>query len=1648
MSKLLKKFVAVLLVITLAGANLSIIGMYGITYALTDTELAGQTTTTGNSNVEFNSYFEGGGHVKTESLDTTDAKLFINIKVKNAGYLKNGMINLNDVNFKISGDINSENVQSIDKENNSIVLKQLNNGSDVTLEIPISILKDEYVSLDNFSKESKTTFTGIYVDGNGKEKNISKEIVNKLSWNGTAEGILELELTKYIPYAIGDKYGVMLQTKVNSGISNSTLPIKNTEINIQVPEINGIKPTSVNVIAINTKASNGLSNGIEFTSDNYIYDEETKTVKITVANKEDEIAWLKNVKDEYLVTFIYDGQEIYNYANENGVNTKVTTSAKIEVYNNEETIVDVPEVATEIDRTEKLGTIADFDVLATNKISKGQIYANYDSTAKKETGYSVRYTMTVNSADLTDKIEFMQAIDKFLTSEGAKGATTVSGNNYAYNKIVKVSEKVFNKILGEEGTIDVYKADKTKIGTINKETELIDGNYVLDVSNSNCNELYIVASKPITEGQLVIDVNKALKSDIGYSKEQVKTFEKIETGVQGKASTSSVTASGEILLKEPTSVATISISKKDLTTVVKNEDVEIRATLDTSSVYNALYKDSTLKIKLPLYISKVDIKNYDIVMANGLKIKGTPQVTKEDGMPVILIELEGTQEEYTIDAEYQGTIVVLNTDLTVKTLTPSNSNKITMEYTNNNEILTNNKGTVETALNFVAPTGIVTANGISNYAEGASDVLSISSENKTVTLETQSEERTAKISGIIINNYENKINNIKVLGRIPAQGNKKIDENTDLGSTFTTPMSSDISITGVESEKYTIYYSENENAGTDISNAANGWSNKRTANAKSYLIVMNEYDMEAGERIDFSYNIDIEDKLTHNNSAYEMYKVYYDNVTSIGTMEELKVSSVVGMTTGQGPELTAELKPNIETVREGQIVKMIATVKNTGSVTAENIKVTIKAPEHTSFVTFLLGSMFEQDSSDEKVLNVGTLEAGKSKEISYYLQVEDYTFLDFSSPQEIINTAKIDATDLTNPIEIQSTMSIQKGDVAIEMIGDAPEDETLLQGREINYYINLRNISLENEQLENVVATIEIPEGLKYEKAVYTDAEDPENEITTGISYDDSTRTLKIEMGTLKLQKTINLKVLVEEVDGNISMVTKAVATNIEENYSNIVEYNVEKAEIEVSELTSTPKYVKEGEDVTYSFQIKNNGTAYISNVQVVDELPEGLAFEKAVYSVKGVEAVATTLRDGKVVLDIVEVNPEEIIDVQIIARAEALEDKNDKEVKNQVSVKVGNTEEIKTNTVTNIIEYNEEIHRDVITGGGIVTTDGRYKITGTAWMDENKDGKRDDSEELLQGIEVMLINKSNNAVVKDLDTGAEKKATTGSDGKYQFDNIPKGQYFVLFIYDASRYNITTYQSKGVDTSLNSDVISINVMLDGERKIAGISDALSVTNSNIRDIDIGLYSSEKFDLRLDKYISKITLTTPTIGTKTYTYSNSKLEKVEVLGKNVGKSNIAIEYKIVITNEGAIAGYAKKIVDYLPEGVGFNTELNKDWYLSENGNVYNASLANTIINPGESKEITLVLTKKITEDSLGTILNNNAEIYESYNEQGLQDMDSTVANKAQDEDDMSKADVLLSLVTGRVIMYTTITLGVIVLLGFGIYEIKRRVLNKK
>lgn len=1654
MNKLYEKVIATLLTIILCSANLLVIGSYGITYALSDSELSHQTSKTNNANVEFNAYFEGNTHIKTFKTSET-AKIFVNIKVKNAGYMQNAQIMLQDANYKISGDITDSNIQSVDKENNKILLKQLNSGSNVTLEIPIIILDNDNVSLDNFSKESKAILTGTYIDGNAKENKISKEIVNKLYWEGTAEATAQGKLTKYIPYNIEEKYGVMLQTEVNVGILNSTLPIKETQITIKVPEINNKKPTSVNVIANNTKASNGNTDGLEFNEQNYTYNSETGIVTITVTNLQNSISWLKNVKDEYLVNFSFENKDIYNYVIENKLSTSAEVETKIQVYNDEPKTV-TKNTTIEMKQEEKLGDITDFEILASKYMSKGQMYANYEAEDKKETSYIVRYEAVINNASLTDSIKLVQAKDEL---ETATSSSTLKLEESVYNKTVTISQKVFNKILGQDGTIEIYNKSNEKIATINKDTQKDKNeNYTIDISTKDASEISIIISKPISEGKISLDIEKAIKTNFSYTNEQLKTATKLNTKIEAKANNLGITKLAEITLKEPKNVVELSVNKTELSNIIENKNVEIKATLDTSSTDYALYKNPTLKITLPSCISKLKLNSYDILMNNGLKIKNV-KAENQKGRAVITVELEGTQTEYTIGAEYKGTIIVINTDITVRYLTPSTKEKITMQYTNENYKTENevkkataseaSEDTVETEVDFVAPTGVMLSHGISNYKENAQEVLSTSEEMVTATVDAYSAERTAQIYGKVVNNYKNNIENVKILGRFPAEGNKQIEENTELGSNFSMKVSSDIVLTGIDTSKYTVYYSENVQATNDVSDTNNGWETTRTENAKSYLIVTNDYTMEAGETIEFSYDAKIPADLKYNRNSYEIYKVYYDNNSSIGKIAETKTSSKVEITTGQGPELTATITPKADVIREGQVVKMKLEVKNTGSIKAENVKVNIPLPEHTDFVELSPGSTYIIDQGTLKTFTLGSLEPNQSVTMFYHIrfkrQIEE---IDKSINKQISvdNFATITADNIKGTIKSQScTLNVSEGLISVNLVSDIKETQILQKGDIIRYEVEIYNIS-KQEKVENINVTVNIPKGLVCTQVVIKNDTRSKEDLEKAISFDKNNNILKVNLDKVETIRSIEFVVRVENCDENIVANATANINNSDEHYSNISEYVVEKVNLEISELTSTPKYVKEGEKIEYYLKITNLGKADVYAIRVTDILPDGLIFEKATYTIDNdnKERLINFTENGKIEIPVTEtISHNQTVNIVITAIADLLPNQNDKEIQNQVSITANSFNETKTNMVTNYIEYNSKIDRP--------NEDDKpqtlNKITGTAWIDMNKNGKRDNDEQILSNMDIVLINKKDNTIVKDVYTGEEKRVKTDSNGQYTIDNLQKGEYIVIFLYNSSMYNLTTYRAEGVNEQLNSDAIDIYVTLDGQRKLAGMSDAIRISGNNVRNIDIGIYEAEKFDLRLDKYISKTTLSTPTIGTKVTNYNNKKITKVEVLKGNLGKSSVIIEYKIVVTNQGSVPGYVKKIVDYIPKDASFYSEINKDWYLSENGNVYNTSLADTVINPGESKEVKIILSKTITEKSLGT-LNNTAEIYESYNKLGLEDINSKAGNKAENENDMSKADIVLSIVTGQVVIYSTIALVVISMLAFGIITIKKKVLNKK
>ena len=252
-----------------------------------------------------------------------------------------------------------------------IKFKQINNSSNEnTIEVPITMTAGETVDSNLFNKITTVIFTGTYIDENGKEKAIKKELNNEVKWKGTAEVELLGEVSKFLPYEIGEEKGVLVQARIKSGIKDNSLPIASTKLEVSLPELKvseetNIKPERITVVANTTAGTNGKGSNEFGKSDeaNYTYNDETGNIEINVVNKAEDgqISW-KKASDEYIISYFYTGEEVYNsvkaqlelasktiktdeekeagQVNENALTGAVNVKATIEVYNSEETKIE------------------------------------------------------------------------------------------------------------------------------------------------------------------------------------------------------------------------------------------------------------------------------------------------------------------------------------------------------------------------------------------------------------------------------------------------------------------------------------------------------------------------------------------------------------------------------------------------------------------------------------------------------------------------------------------------------------------------------------------------------------------------------------------------------------------------------------------------------------------------------------------------------------------------------------------------------------------------------------------------------------------------------------------------------------------------------------------------------------------------------------------------------------------------------------------------------------------------------------------------------------------------------------------------------------------------------------------------------------
>ena len=249
------------------------------------------------------------------------------------------------------------------------------------------------------------------------------------------------------------------------------------------------------------------------------------------------------------------------------------------------------------------------------------------------------------------------------------------------------------------------------------------------------------------------------------------------------------------------------------------------------------------------------------------------------------------------------------------------------------------------------------------------------------------------------------------------------------------------------------------------------------------------------------------------------------------------------------------------------------------------------------------------------------------------------------------------------------------------------------------------------------------------------------------------------------------------------------------------------------------------------------------------------------------------------------------------------------------------------------------------------------------------------------------------------------------------------------------------------------------------KNIAEISDHEDEDGNDVEDIDSTPGNNEPgeddideedlkvtfFDLALLKIVTNVEITengvTKNINTgHTFDMIPEPIVKTDLDERYIDTTTIKYTYKIRVYNEGEVAGYATEVSDYIPEGLEFHEEdqKNNTWTKVTENHVVTNDLADVRLEPGEYATVEIVLRWINHKNNMG-VKTNVAEISKDHNDHDLPDIDSVPGNRKPGEDDIDDASVLVAIRTGAAETFFTISLTMAIIVGAGTVLIKRFVL---
>ena len=237
---------------------------------------------------------------------------------------------------------------------------------------------------------------------------------------------------------------------------------------------------------------------------------------------------------------------------------------------------------------------------------------------------------------------------------------------------------------------------------------------------------------------------------------------------------------------------------------------------------------------------------------------------------------------------------------------------------------------------------------------------------------------------------------------------------------------------------------------------------------------------------------------------------------------------------------------------------------------------------------------------------------------------------------------------------------------------------------------------------------------------------------------------------------------------------------------------------------------------------------------------------------------------------------------------------------------------------------------------------------------------------------------------------------------------------------------------------INRAQISKHTNKDGEN-VNDIDSTPDVWNEGEDDQDIEKIYVKYFDLSLRKWVTQAIVIEDGIQKVMDTghYAEQDPEpvvKVEINKKRLEDTVVKFRYSIRVKNEGEIAGYATELSDYIPNGLKFNQADNPNWTTTD-GKITTDALKETLLQPGDTATVDLLLTWDNDENNMG-VMTNVAEISEDKNDSNTPDIDSTPNNKKEGEDDIDDAPVALTAVAGSKPKYIALIGSVLAIIGTG------------